>query len=416
VDVIRWRLLPLLLLLACAGKRPAESAAYYDEAETFVAYKKDSGIDFDEAPKPAPAKPQASYDGGDAPAPPPEPPQTEPAVSEKPPVQAEKRMVHYSGYAQLRVTRPDQALDQIVQLAVDSGGKVENLYATAVTIRVPVAKFEEVWLAVRKLGDVLDESVTAEDVTESFLAVDLRVRTLRATRDRLVALLGKAEDEQEKLQLIREIQRVTEQLDQLETQLRTLQGLADLSRITVSLVPREAFTASRSVEDEIAGFRWIRSLSPFRRDVASQGKRLELETGDQLVVLDPKGPFVAESADGAAIWTGRMKNDPVGDATFWATAVHQRLSADFAPEPGGTPGATVGGAPPGKPVGDWQCVRFVDASETAYRWNVCLAVDGKELRVAQAYFPSPAHEERYGAIFEAALQEVEADGVAGGAE
>jgi hypothetical protein len=51
VDVIRWRLLPLLLLLACAGKRPAESAAYYfDEAESSVRYKKDSGIDFDEEP------------------------------------------------------------------------------------------------------------------------------------------------------------------------------------------------------------------------------------------------------------------------------------------------------------------------------------------------------------------------------
>lgn len=397
--MIRWRLLPLLLLLACTAKRPAESAAYYAEADSWAGAKeapaKAYKMDEDYGGEYAPSSP--------APAPPPEPPKAEPAVSEKPPVQAEQRMVHYSGYASLRVTRPDQALDQIVQLAVDSGGKVENLYATAVTIRVPVAKFEEVWLAVRKLGDVLDESVTAEDVTESFLAVDLRVRTLRATRDRLVTLLGKAEDEQEKLQLIREIQRVTEQLDQLETQLRTLQGLADLSRITVSLVPREAFTASRSVEDEIAGFRWIRSLSPFRRDVASQGKRLELETGDQLVVLDPKGPFVAESADGAAIWTGRLRDDPVGDATFWATAVHQRLAPDFSE-------AAI------RPVGDWQCVRFVDASETSYRWNVCLAVDGKELRVAQAYFPSPAQEERYVATFEAALKDVEADGVAGGAE
>ena len=43
--------------------------------------------------------------------------------------------------------------------------------------------------------------------------------------------------EQKKLALIKQIQRVSEEIDRLEGQLRTLDSLANMSRITVELVP-----------------------------------------------------------------------------------------------------------------------------------------------------------------------------------
>jgi hypothetical protein len=119
------------------------------------------------------------------------------------------RMVHYDGSARLRVSKVQEAQDRITAIAGQLGGLVENQYGEAITIRVPVARFEEGFAQVLAVGDVLDKRISATDVTDAFFSTELRLRTARITRDRLVTLLGKAEDEQDKLFLIREISRLT---------------------------------------------------------------------------------------------------------------------------------------------------------------------------------------------------------------
>jgi hypothetical protein len=337
-----------------------------------------------------------------APPPPPPPPmvvaeappaEPEPAPSPAPeaPVKAEKRMVHYAGYARLRVTRVQESLDAIAAVAIGRGGRVEALTSTSIVVRVPVEDFAAAWAEIRQTGDVLDESVTAEDVTEAFFAMDLRVKTLTVTRDRLVALLAKAETEDEKISLLREIQRVTEALDQFERQLRTLRGLADYSRISVNLVPREAVGAGDS-GPHVSGFGWIEALSPFNRSVGADERRAALPVPDGMVALSPKGQFVAESPEGAALWTGRVPNDPQAEAGFWIDAVVARLSDDFA-----TATRTERGA--------WSCVTLVDASEEPYTWEVCAQADpaDKNLVLAQAWYPDAEAVTRYAAAVAVAL-------------
>lgn len=304
---------------------------------------------------------------------------------------AAPRMVHYTGWARLRVTKVQETLDALAAIATESGGRVERLGATSITIRVPVATFAERWKAALALGDVLEKSVGAEDVTEAFTAVDLRVKILRTTRDRLVQLLAKAETEDEKLQLLRELQRVTEELDGLESQLRAIRGLADFSTITIELVPREAAVAGGD-EPEIGGFGWIRALSPFNHAPLADDKRVELPVPTGMVGLTRHGPWVAESPEGAALWTSRLVNDPRASATFWIDAVADRLASEFA---AATPST----------VGDWQCLRLVDGSDEPYSWEVCVRGDDddRNIDVAQAYYPDDAAFERYHEAVRAAL-------------
>nr|MBA2320741.1 DUF4349 domain-containing protein [Deltaproteobacteria bacterium] len=247
---MRWTL-TILAVLGCAKRSEpapvgsaAPSAMYDEDARSY-----DRGLAKEDY---APAEMAAS---APPPPPPPPPPKTEsapadgPAISETE-VKAEQRMVHYAGYARLRVTR--------VQEALDAG--------------------------------------------------------------RLVVLLARTESEQEKLALLHELQRVTEQLDAFERQRRMLKGLSDFSRISIDVVPREAVggDAGGAV---VAGFGWIESLSPFNRGVGGDEKRLALPVPDGMVAIDPKGQFVAESPEGAALWTGRVENDPRADAAFWIAAV-----------------------------------------------------------------------------------------------
>lgn len=322
-----------------------------------------------------------------APAPEAAAPATEPAESPDPP--EPDRMVHYDGHARLRVTNPDETLDAVADLATAAGGRVERLAGRYVTVRVPVARFEEVLDQVLALGDVLDRSIRADDITEHYLAVDLRVRTLRATRDRLVDLLAKATEEEDKLALLREITRVTEELDAVEARLRTLADLASMSRITVQTVPREAFTARTG--PELDGHEWIRELSPFDRSVHDRPGRVPLPVPAGLVMLDDEGPFIAESADGTVLWTLRVDNDPAGSADWWVTAIADRIGEEFANLDR-------------RKVGSWACLALDEPGEDdPYRWDVCVRPAGRRLHVAQVFYPTPGHVERYAAGVDAAL-------------
>lgn len=325
-------------------------------------------------PPPPPGKPQG--------APPEEPPPDEAPEAE--------RMVHYEGYAQLRVANPVDLLDQVIAVAEAAGGRTERLYGQQVTVRVPVATFDDTWAKILALGDVMNKTVRADDVTDQFLAVDLRVSNLRTTRARLVDLLAKTTDENEKLQLLAQITRVTEELDQFESQLRTLSELAAMSRISVDAVAREAFAGS-SQRPELSGFEWIRNLSPFNRAPWDDDKRVALPVPDGLVSLSRTGPFAAESADGVVLWTMRLANDPVGTAPFWIGSVEDRLADDFQ-----NPGQ--------RAVGGWYCLDLDQpGADEPYHWTVCARTTGNKLDVAQVYYPTPQTRERYGALVDAAL-------------
>ncbi|MDP2304802.1 MAG: DUF4349 domain-containing protein [Pseudomonadota bacterium] len=397
---MRTILLVLLVMLAACAKRYAASEEMAG-GERYEAdgYGSGSGSS-------APTT-RSSAGGPPPPAPPPSgrpssmsPPAMKPAVDAPASVPdvaaavtpAAARMVHYQGYAELRVGKQQEATDALIALATEAGGGLEQQYGATIVLRVPVAKFREVFDAVLKVGDVTRKSIAAEDVTEAFSAVELRLSTAKARRDRLVTLLAQSRDENEKLALVREIQEVTEEIDRLEQSVRTLQRLADFSRITVQLQQRPALTWQGGAP-ESAAFAWIRSLSPF--DVESSiralgGKKLELELPEGFVPLDAKGRFIVESAEGARVWATRLVNDPVGDTPFWTDALARRLTSEFAE---------------GKPVsvGDWQGLRLLDRSDKPYVWVVLVRASGNDLDLVQIFYPSVAAEERHAPAVRAAL-------------
>jgi hypothetical protein len=416
MNLLLWWSAFFLWLWAPGCAKSAKSEAYYDYAPSPTTGSGGGygyGGAYDEAERsdaPAAAREEMDYKadrgGGGraaksqpAPPPPPPPPTTPGAppaddgnqqpVSTPGPTPA-ARMVHYDGWMQLRVANPRETLEAAIELAEGLGGRTERLAGNTVTLRVPVEKFDESWKQLLALGDVAAKSVRADDVTEAFTALDLRAETLRATQKRLVVLLAKAKDEQEKLQLLAELTRVRTELDALESQLRTLSDLASMSRITLEAVAREAFQAQGG-RPTLAGFEWIAALSPFRRQWWDDDHRVDLPVPEGLVSLSTKGPFVAESADGTVIWTMRVPNDPVGSGSFWLGAIQDRLATEFSePQPSRIRG--------------WECLSLLEpGAEEPYRWQICVQPSGNKLHVVQVFYPSQAQFERYGAAVEASL-------------
>lgn len=383
----RWALVALMFaIIGCASRKPEASAlevvggrgdAYAAElsGRTYEAKRQST------APRPAMLEMDLAAD--EAPPPPP------PEATIDPVAPAPARMVHYDGFAQIRATKPSETIDQIAALALESGGRVDRLSDNQVTVRVPVDTFDDVWAAVLDLGDVLSKTVRADDITDQFRAVDLRVRTLKTMQKRLVRLLAKAQSEQDKLQLLQQLTRVTEELDRTESALRKLRDLASLSRISVNVVPRQFGAQGQQLT--LDGFRWIRQLSPFNRSVYDDDKRIGLPVPDEMVALTQKGPFIAESPDLTVLWTMRVDNDPRGDAPFWREAIREALASDFADV---TP----------REVGGYACLTLDEpGADEPYRWQVCLATTSRHVEVVQTYFPSPVAVERFAQRIDDAL-------------
>ena len=293
------------------------------------------------------------------------------------------RMIHYNGSATLLVSRLPETLDQLEEIAVSNGGGLIARGANHIMLQVPRKNFDQAYAAALELGEVLYKNIATTDVTEAFTDTALRLEAMKTTRDRLIELLAKTKDEAEKVRILQQIQRLSEDIDSKEAQLRGLKNLADYSNITIQLELRQAGNM-RNHNAEISGFQWINRLSPFEGYVLHDWKKLKLDSPEGMVVLDPKGHYHAESADKANVFAGRIPNNPEGTAEFWKEAIVKRIGGEY------TDLETF-------EAGDYLGIRLKSDDETPYIWTIFLQADGRWLNVIQAYYPSEAHEQRLSA-------------------
>jgi len=129
-------------------------------------------------------------------------------------------------------------IDSATELATKLGGFVGRHDDRSVTLRVPSTHFREAMRELEKLGAVQSRNVEAEDVTEEFHDLDVRLKSLHATRKRLEELLQKAANIHDVLEVEEQLARVTEEIDRIEGRIRFLQSHAALSTITVTLAPK----------------------------------------------------------------------------------------------------------------------------------------------------------------------------------
>lgn len=108
--------------------------------------------------------------------------------------------------------------------------------ATAsILLRVPEARFDQALSQVSQLGVVLHRTSGSQDVTAEVTDLDSRVKTQRASVDRVRALMAQAKELKDIVLLESELSRRQADLEALESKLKTLSNQAALSTITVVL-------------------------------------------------------------------------------------------------------------------------------------------------------------------------------------
>jgi hypothetical protein len=190
-----------------------------------------------------------------APAPP-----SDPSAAPKPGsslVAPSREMLDIEATVEMRVSSVRQTLKQLHAISARVGGVITaervdsaSTYDSAtLTLRVPSGATQGVFAELEKLGDVLNQTVTARDVSKDYFDATLRLSTLEATLRRYEEILTKANKVEEILRIEQELARLRAEIEQVKGNLRWLQDRT--ARATLHLALREqAPEVARSEEPE----------------------------------------------------------------------------------------------------------------------------------------------------------------------
>jgi hypothetical protein len=154
------------------------------------------------------------------------------------------RMVIRSAYLALLVEDISASIAQIENLAGSYGGYVVNsnvgeennrVYGN-ISFRVDANRFNEALQSLRNLAaDVRSESTSGQDVTEEYVDLDARLRTLEASEAQLLELMKQAGTVEEILKVQQELVSTREEIETIKGHMQYLEQSAALSYISVTL-------------------------------------------------------------------------------------------------------------------------------------------------------------------------------------
>ena len=159
-------------------------------------------------------------------------------------LRAEQRIIK-TGEVAIEVETVSTALARVRALAIELGGYVGDSQAgtfdqsATLTLRIPANRFGDALVALHELdGEVIAEATREQDVTSQIVDLEARIANLEASEASYRLLLDRAERIEDILAVQSRLDEVRGQIEQLKAQLENVTGQADLSTLTVTLIPR----------------------------------------------------------------------------------------------------------------------------------------------------------------------------------
>jgi len=150
-----------------------------------------------------------------------------------------------NGSLSLEVRSIEEAAGAIKKLVESEGGYVGNESVSesehrarraSITCRIPVERLEAVLEKLKGLGKLENLNLSAEDITEQYYNLEIRIANQKHLEARLLELLRRpTNDLEDLLQIEREYARVRGEIDELEGRKRFWDNQVGLSTLVVSL-------------------------------------------------------------------------------------------------------------------------------------------------------------------------------------
>ncbi len=204
--------------------------------------------------------------------------------------QDDQRDVISTASMSIEVDVVTEATASVRMIAEAHGGFIENLstsgvgnrQSASITVRLPQDRFDAAVEQLSRLGDVPNQNINSEDVTEEF--IDLKARLNASTREEqsLLSLLERADSVADVLGIERELSRVRSQIERLQGQINFLQNRIDLSTIHISLFSRASTGTPPSAHLEVEST----EVAATTEEIKGLVERLEGELEHVSVTID----------------------------------------------------------------------------------------------------------------------------------
>lgn len=245
--------------------------------------------------------------------------------------EAYRPQIIYTADLALRADRVEAAQSKAEVVVASHRGYISESRSGWLLIRIPAEHFDQALDELAGLGEVMRKEIQAQDVTDQLVDLESRLRAAEAMRDRLLALIERAENMEHALKIEQELARVVEQIEVIEGRLRLAKQQVAYSTITLAITPTPA---EQRLRPEIPVV-WVREIG----NVIRERNRIDVTTPRRLrdgVSIDLPEGFVryyqedhtthAINADGLRIRVRRMKNfDDEGPLAFWAQLIERSL-------------------------------------------------------------------------------------------
>lgn len=166
-------------------------------------------------------------------------------AADTPTDQSRRPMLIYKAQLGLAVFKVQEQLDTIEEMAVGLGGYLVARMQNQIRVRVPAAEFDNSIEKIIALGDVHHRQITTDDVTAEFTDLEIRLKNAVSVRERLQALLAQAKNVEEALEVERELQRLTDEIETMKGRMKLLSELAAFSTIDVVFSERTSQLKAR---------------------------------------------------------------------------------------------------------------------------------------------------------------------------
>jgi len=245
---------------------------------------------------------------------------------------ATDRLMTYDATLALVVQDLPGALDTLKTMGQRLKGYMQSMSQSSIVLRIPAEHLQEALHQTEALGEITTRDIKGTDVTEEMLDLDIRLRNLQEMRERLVKLLDKGDKVEDLLKVEKELERVTEQLEQLKGRVKYLSHAIAYSTLTVTL---NSPVSPRELQDVIP-FAWVRNLGSeilLSPDASFSPEhhwrswlRLDLPPG-YVKLYESDGCTRAMSGSGVMLLVQRERNFEGGTPEFWAPLVRRSLVA-----------------------------------------------------------------------------------------
>lgn len=171
-----------------------------------------------------------------------------------PAASTQDRLVIQNADLSIVVADPKAKMEAIAAMATRMGGFVvnSNMYQTttsggqkvpegSITVRVPAEKLDEALDEIKQgVGEVLNESRSGQDVTQSYTDLKSRLKNLELAEKQLQEILDKTTDPDAVVNLFNQLVYYREQIELVKGQMQYFEQAAALSAISVRIVAEES--------------------------------------------------------------------------------------------------------------------------------------------------------------------------------